>query len=610
MKGTITFLLLLFCFMSTAQLNVDSVFASLDQTQSNLIKVKALSKITQNPSEHSIEELLRAINLMLELAQDSQETYILYCQNNLLGNYFRYSGITPIALEIFERNNQISEEYVLMPEYLNIGLIYKDQGDDSTAEDYFNRSVEFGAQYGLNNYAFSIYTLAGRLRGSFPDSSGLLIDSAISIWKSLPLAPPEEIYNINNREPGALPQAFYGLAARALSNGDLELAKAFTKEMEYWVELDNYGAGRLFWLKTNLFRNSSQLDSALYYAKAALSYYEKPDEKGLEHKVYEATSNSLVSKVYHEMGNVEESFRYFRKYESIRRQIHRNEGVRAIDLHKYQQKREREKLKRESDKKVKNVVFLTSAIIFLIIVMGLISRLRYVRKASALIQKERDRSDNLLHNILPEEVAAELKEKGESEAKDFDNVTVLFTDFVEFTQTAEKLSAKELVSEINVCFKAFDEIITKFKLEKIKTIGDAYMAAGGLHVPRTSEPNDVVNAAIKMQAFMLKRKQERGNQNLAAFDMRVGIHTGPVVAGIVGVKKFQYDIWGDTVNTASRMESAGEVGKVNISQATYELLIDASTSSASAPEFVFESRGKIVAKGKGEVEMWFVSIKK
>ena len=607
MRFLITLLLLFVVFISKAQVNVDSIFAFVDDhSQSNLKRVEALAKITASPSAYSIQELIKAIDRMAELAEDSQQTYILYCQNNALGNYFRYIGSTPLALELFERNNDISKKYVLMPEYLNIGLIYQDQGDYSTAEEYFDRSLQFGTKYGLNNYAFSIYLLARRQREKFPDSSNVLIDSAINIWKSLPFGPPDEVYNTNNREAGALPQAFYNKASEALNEGNIEQAIAFIKEMEHWVKMDSTGAGRLYWLKVDLFLRNSQLDSALYYARAALNYYEEPDDKGFEHKSYEARSNWIVSKVYYEMGNVEEAFRYFRNYEAISRQLKKNEGVRAIDLHKYQKEREQENLKiqqqnlkEQANKKIRSIIFLTVVILFLIIVVGLFSRLRYVRKTSAVIQKERDRSDNLLHNILPAEVAAELKEKGKSEARDFDNVTVLFTDFVHFTQMAAKLSAKELVDEINHCFEAFDGIITNYKLEKIKTIGDAYMAAGGLHVPRTSEPKDVVKAALEMQAFMLNRKEERSALGLASFDMRVGIHTGPVVAGIVGVKKFQYDIWGDTVNTASRIESNGETGKVNISQATYELLKD-------DQDFAFESRGKIEAKGKGEMEMWFV----
>jgi class 3 adenylate cyclase len=238
----------------------------------------------------------------------------------------------------------------------------------------------------------------------------------------------------------------------------------------------------------------------------------------------------------------------------------------------------------------------------LLLAGGLYSRLMHLRKSKAALQVEKDRSDNLLLNILPEEIAQELKDKGKADARDFDMVSILFTDFKGFTEQSAKLSAADLVHEINHCFEAFDGIMEKYGIEKIKTIGDAYMAAGGLPVPTDDSVKNTVLAALEMQTFIAKRKALNDASNKAAFEMRVGIHTGPVVAGIVGVKKFQYDIWGDTVNTASRMESAGEVGKVNISQATYELLQD-------DQQFAFENRGKIEAKGKGEMEMWFVSVK-
>ena len=223
-------------------------------------------------------------------------------------------------------------------------------------------------------------------------------------------------------------------------------------------------------------------------------------------------------------------------------------------------------------------------------------------KQRSKIAREKDRSDSLLLNILPEEIAHELKEKGSAEARNFENVSILFTDFEKFTQTSEKLTASQLVDEINTCFRAFDHIVDKYDLEKIKTIGDAYMAAGGLLIPKTDSVRNTVLAALEMQRFILSRSAEQKSKNLPSFSMRVGIHTGPVVAGIVGVKKFQYDIWGDTVNTASRMESHGEVGKVNISEDTYQLI-------KSDPDFSFESRGKMEVKGKGETEMWFVNFK-
>ncbi len=245
-------------------------------------------------------------------------------------------------------------------------------------------------------------------------------------------------------------------------------------------------------------------------------------------------------------------------------------------------------------------ILIGSSLLLLALGGGVFSRLRYVRKSKATLQVEKDRSEKLLLNILPADIAAELKEKGKVDARDFEMVSILFTDFKGFTAASEKLNAQELVAEINTCFEAFDGIMGEYGIEKIKTIGDAYMAAGGLPVTTDDSIKNTVLAALEMQQFISQRKTKMDAEGKLAFEMRVGIHTGPVVAGIVGVKKFQYDIWGDTVNTASRMESSGGVGEVNISQSTFELLkYDA--------EFTFESRGKVEAKGKGEIEMYFVS---
>jgi len=222
-----------------------------------------------------------------------------------------------------------------------------------------------------------------------------------------------------------------------------------------------------------------------------------------------------------------------------------------------------------------------------------------VTERTEQLTNEKQKSDNLLRNILPEEVANELKQTGEAEAKQFNNVTVLFTDFRGFTTMSEKLAAKDLVKDLHECFSAFDRIVEQHRLEKIKTIGDAYMAAGGLPSANDTHAADAVRAAFAMRAFVEEGKQRKIEKGLPYFEIRIGIHTGPVVAGIVGVKKFQYDIWGDTVNTASRMESSGEVNKINISLSTYQYIKDSS-------EFVFESRGKIEAKNKGALEMYFV----
>ena len=225
------------------------------------------------------------------------------------------------------------------------------------------------------------------------------------------------------------------------------------------------------------------------------------------------------------------------------------------------------------------------------------SALNSLNTALQDLSKEKKRSDELLLNILPIEVVNELKLTGSSKAKTFSMVTVMFTDFKDFTDVSGKISGELLVDEINYCFSAFDNIIQNYKIEKIKTVGDAYICVGGMPELNFTHSTDIISAAIEIRDFMLKRKIEKESRGEIPFQIRLGIHTGPVVAGIVGVKKFAYDIWGDTVNIASRMESSGEEGKVNISGATYELVKN---------KFNCTYRGKISAKNKGEIDMYFV----
>ncbi|MDZ4727469.1 MAG: adenylate/guanylate cyclase domain-containing protein [Leptospira sp.] len=210
---------------------------------------------------------------------------------------------------------------------------------------------------------------------------------------------------------------------------------------------------------------------------------------------------------------------------------------------------------------------------------------------------ERKKSDSLLLNILPESVAEELKRTNSVVPVRFEKVSILFTDMAGFTKVAETMSPEELLGELDVYFRGFDSIIKSHKMEKIKTIGDAYMAAGGLPIANETNAIDSVLCGLEFQRFMLDHKEMRQLQNLPVWELRLGIHTGPAIAGVVGTDKFAYDIWGDSVNTASRLESSGLVGEVNISRETYEMVKDF---------FECEYRGKVTAKNKGEIDMYLV----
>ncbi len=210
---------------------------------------------------------------------------------------------------------------------------------------------------------------------------------------------------------------------------------------------------------------------------------------------------------------------------------------------------------------------------------------------------ERDKSESLLLNILPKPVADELKTKGKASVKYYEMASVIFTDFKGFTTFAEKMTPVELVEELEKCFTGFDEIMARHRLEKIKTIGDAYMGVGGVPEANKDNPINVVLAGLDIQRFMENKKAKHQAEGGDYWDLRLGINSGELIAGVIGKSKFAYDVWGDTVNTASRMESSGEIAKVNISGNTYELVKDF---------FECTYRGRVNAKNKGEMDMYFV----
>ena len=220
-----------------------------------------------------------------------------------------------------------------------------------------------------------------------------------------------------------------------------------------------------------------------------------------------------------------------------------------------------------------------------------------LEEKNAEVEKEKERSEELLLNILPQFVADELKENHKVKTRMIKQCTVIFTDFIGFSAISKILSPQELIAALDECFRAFDNILVKHKIEKIKTIGDSYMCASG--VPRTTKTHaiDAISAAFEMVAFLDEWNKKREKMGLVRFDARIGIHSGPIIAGVVGVTKFAYDIWGDTVNVASRIEGQSSAQKINISATTYELIKE---------HFQCSKRGSISVKNMDDLEMYFV----
>ena len=544
----------------------------------------------------------------------TKENDLLGIANNLknLGNISIYKGertkALDYALKALEINEKLNDKKGIASSLENLGNLYFQQEEFEKALEYGLKSLrlfqELGAKEGIS----------------------LTLSNLGSIYWALNDYPLALEYNQKALEVYQEIGNKKGIVTLLSNNGAI------------YYKMENYPESLRLELKVeqlNLemglgYTGTNQINIGLIHGKLknyskAIDYCSKGlkivDDKGAIPDIVKAC-NCLYEN-YKVLGKGDQALIYLEK-----KQLNENKLQKEETSKKLQQMEFEKKMLQDSIAKAEEARLIESAhqeevrqknktrnmlagggLILFILAGGIYSRLRYTRKAKAIIEKEKDRSENLLLNILPADIAAELKEKGKADAREFDMVSIIFTDFKGFTAASEKLSAQDLVAEINTCFEAFDGIMSKYNIEKIKTIGDAYMAAGGLPVPDDSSIRNTVLAALEMQQFISKRKIELDSKGLPAFEMRVGVHTGPVVAGIVGVKKFQYDIWGDTVNTASRMESSGAVGKVNISQSTYELLKDDSQPASQHAEFIFESRGMIEAKGKGKIEMYFVSKK-
>lgn len=347
----------------------------------------------------------------------------------------------------------------------------------------------------------------------------------------------------------------------------------------------------------DIYFNKGRKEKALEFAERSLELALK---YGLKEDIAEA--NLKLSELYEKAGNIDESYTHFKAYIAYRDSVKNIESIREManlrTNFEVSKKQTEVDLLSQQKKNQRTIVIATivALVLILLLALGLYRRNKFIGRTKKIIEREKNRSEILLLNILPQETATELKEKGKVQPKRFDSVTILFTDFKNFTHYAENLSPEELVESVDFYFSEFDRIVEKYGLEKIKTVGDAYMCAAGVPFPSKDHALQVMSAACEMIQFVEEAKNLNSEKE-TRFEMRIGINTGPVIAGVVGTKKFAYDIWGDTVNIASRMESSSEAGRINISENTYKLVKD---------QFECEYRGEISAKNKGMMKMYFV----
>lgn len=385
-----------------------------------------------------------------------------------------------------------------------------------------------------------------------------------------------------------------------IKQGRLEQAEAFIEKALTWFNINSEDNGKsicylrmgeIEWLRGNI-EYATALTKKSFIISDSIQFFNVKERASFQ-----------LSELYLIQENYKGSYEYLKLHYQTRDSIMTTDNLSAISMMESELKLTKNQaelviLQKQSQVDRILIYSVILGIVFLLIISIFIFKMyRNERIAKDLVHLEKIRSDELLLNILPKETSEELKLYGKAKARRFEKATVLFADIKGFTLIAEKISPEKVVHMIDQYFCAFDMICEKNQVEKIKTIGDAYLCVGGLPNPEHGSPEDVVRVACEMQQAVSEINETNRLEGEPSFEIRIGIHTGSVVAGVVGKKKFAYDIWGDTVNTAARMEQSSLPGKINISGATYEEVKD---------KFNLIYRGKVAAKNKGEIDMYFV----
>ena len=601
------------------------------RTESDTAKVRLIISAAQASRGSDSRKSVALAKQALEIAKKADFQWGIAMAHRVEGYAYYDLSEYPEALSQLEKAlngfEKLNDQTAIAAILNGMGAIFFEKGDDTKAIELYLKGMKIAEAVGDRKRKHTIETNLGAVyqrKEKTRDQAIIYYDRALQGFKDLGRM---EDYRFTSANIGEI----------HLENDSLKLAeKYFLNALEGsgnslndcfpLTKLGDLYARRGEFKKAEDFQNRSisiaekmdglmQLTDALI-GRARLQVLKKDYAGAIETYGRSLTISKSLELAYNRrdiykelarlhglLGNFKEAFNYQLKLDGLKDTLFNTDEQNKIQQLQFNfdlgQKQAQLDLKDLRIRQQEYIGYGAAVFVLLLAVIAIViwRQYSYARKTNAIIQAERDRSKELLFNILPEETAYELETNGFAKTRYYEQVSVLFTDFKGFSTIAGKLTPQALVAELNDYFVTFDMITDKNNLEKIKTIGDAYMCAGGLPTPDNNHAVNAVRAALAMQHFMQKQIKYRIAEGLQPWELRVGVHTGSVVAGVVGKKKYAYDIWGDTVNIASRMESTGEAGKVNISAATYEMVKE---------HFRCTYRGKLSAKNVGEIDMYFV----
>ncbi|NJW52495.1 adenylate/guanylate cyclase domain-containing protein [Salinimicrobium oceani] len=543
-------------------------------------------------SEKLSDSVLKYNEKAISILEAADSVDLLQSAYLTAGVHWRLKGEFDKSLDFLFKSAEVAEK---MQDYILLGIVnveigntYSESGNFLHSATYLDRGLEFIKNSGdtllFGKALFNVgddLLLKGQL-----DSALVYTEEALDIFKQYDKA-LFHAYSLGNLGKIYAQQGESGRGERFLNEA-----------IEILEKVEDYNAITDFLFSMAMISSErGEYDNAIAYAERSLQAAQKNKLKPDLDEV-----NLLLSKLYEEVGNIPEAYTHYKQHVTYKDSV---ENIAAVEEmanlrtnFELSRKQTEIDLLNEQKANQRNIVIATAIALFLIMLLalGLYRRNKYIGRTKKIIEREKNRSDRLLLNILPQETALELKEKGRVSAQRFEAVTILFTDFRNFTHYAENLSPEELVKTVDYYFSRFDEIIESHGLEKIKTVGDAYMCAAGVPFPVKDHAEKIILAACDMVNFVREAHHKKLDGE-TRFDIRIGVNSGPVVAGVVGSKKWAYDIWGDAVNIAARMETCSEVGKINISENTFELIKE---------KFDCHYRGEIMVKNKGMMKMYFI----